>query len=329
MGSLLNAVLLLGLLLGALICLLGFLFSLYRYLVRSKLFPQLPRLWKGAKTRSFIFLALFLVMAGGFGAMAWTGGLFGAAAKKPLAAKPATPQAKPAVPKPQPPATRPTAPAVPAVAASQPSKPAPAAASSGQGAAKPAPAAPAAPPAIQPDKGDMRLSNLGTDQKPAAPAPTAPAVPKTPPAPKAAEKPAAVAPPPPLARPAKPAETATPPAKPEAKPQAKPAPKPAPPPAKATPAPAKPAPPPANGNSTKVWTVCVSSHRQPGPAKDEAAKLKKAGLPAEVVTVALGKKGTWHRVCVGRFKTQAQAAKSNRLWRNKGLIKDSFLAKVK
>ncbi len=67
------SLLLLGLLVAAVLFLLGGLGSLYRYLTRSRLFPQLPRLWKPDLTRTIVFGVLLLVsLVGLFGLGAFT-----------------------------------------------------------------------------------------------------------------------------------------------------------------------------------------------------------------------------------------------------------------
>ncbi|MFH1036299.1 MAG: hypothetical protein V1806_17515, partial [Pseudomonadota bacterium] len=62
--------LLLVLLAAAGLSLMAAVFFLYRYLVRSRLFPQLPRIWSGDKRR---FLALSGVFALSLGAFAVVG----------------------------------------------------------------------------------------------------------------------------------------------------------------------------------------------------------------------------------------------------------------
>ena len=61
----------LGLLAVTIICLLAALVFLYRYLSRSRLFPQLPRLWQGDKTRFILFLLMFFVFGVGFATASW------------------------------------------------------------------------------------------------------------------------------------------------------------------------------------------------------------------------------------------------------------------
>lgn len=61
-----DAVVLMILLGATALLLIGALVSLYRYLERKVLFPQLPRLWRGDRNRFLVFGALFPVCAAGF-----------------------------------------------------------------------------------------------------------------------------------------------------------------------------------------------------------------------------------------------------------------------
>ncbi|MBU4606452.1 MAG: SPOR domain-containing protein, partial [Proteobacteria bacterium] len=64
------------------------------------------------------------------------------------------------------------------------------------------------------------------------------------------------------------------------------------------------APPPAPVNKPvarqgrDAWTVCAASFRREAVAQNYAKRLADQGLPARVNQVDLGKRGTWHRVCV-------------------------------
>ena len=61
-----DAVILMILLGASVLILIGALVSLYRYLERKVLFPQLPRLWRGDRNRFLVFGLLFPVCAAGF-----------------------------------------------------------------------------------------------------------------------------------------------------------------------------------------------------------------------------------------------------------------------
>lgn len=61
-----DAVVLMILLGATVLILIGALVSLYRYLERKVLFPQLPRLWRGDRNRFLVFGVLFPICAAGF-----------------------------------------------------------------------------------------------------------------------------------------------------------------------------------------------------------------------------------------------------------------------
>ncbi|MBU1276018.1 MAG: SPOR domain-containing protein [Proteobacteria bacterium] len=74
-----------------------------------------------------------------------------------------------------------------------------------------------------------------------------------------------------------------------------------------------------------AWTVCAASFRRESVAQGYAQRLAKQGLPARVNLVDLGKRGTWHRVCVGSFTTLDEARGQYKAWEKQGLISDAFL----
>lgn len=74
-----------------------------------------------------------------------------------------------------------------------------------------------------------------------------------------------------------------------------------------------------------AWTVCAASFRREAVAQNYAKRLADQGLPARVNQVDLGKRGTWHRVCVGSFTTLNQARGQYKAWEKQGLISDAFL----
>jgi len=87
-------------------------------------------------------------------------------------------------------------------------------------------------------------------------------------------------------------------------------------------------PPPRKAQAPKArgtWTVCAASFRKKAMAEKFAARLAKQGLPATVGRVDLGKRGVWHRVCVGEFASLAEARGQYQQWERQGLISDAFL----
>lgn len=81
----------------------------------------------------------------------------------------------------------------------------------------------------------------------------------------------------------------------------------------------------AAGQNREAWTVCAASFRRAGVARNYAQRLVRQGLPARVSLVDLGKRGTWHRVCVGGFATLAEAREQYKAWEKQGLVSDAFL----
>lgn len=81
----------------------------------------------------------------------------------------------------------------------------------------------------------------------------------------------------------------------------------------------------AAGYNKDAWTVCAASFRRETVAQNYAQRLADQGLPARVNQVDLGKRGTWHRVCVGSFATLAEAKGQYKAWEQRGLISDAFL----
>ncbi len=96
----------------------------------------------------------------------------------------------------------------------------------------------------------------------------------------------------------------------------------------APPPPPRKTPPPRRAQATRArgaWTVCAASFRKKAMAEKFAARLAKQGLPATVGRVDLGKRGVWHRVCVGEFASLPEARGQYQQWERQGLISDAFL----
>lgn len=91
------------------------------------------------------------------------------------------------------------------------------------------------------------------------------------------------------------------------------------------PRPVKPVKDAARAPSQGAWTVCAASFRREAVAQGYAQRLAGQGLPARVSQVDLGKRGTWHRVCVGSFATLDEARGNYKAWEKQGLISDAFL----
>jgi cell division septation protein DedD len=78
--------------------------------------------------------------------------------------------------------------------------------------------------------------------------------------------------------------------------------------------------------ATGEYTVQVFSFKDKEDADASAAPMKEKGYPAYVLTSNLGDKGTWHRVRIGSYATQAQATEM--LKRVQGDYKNGFVVKV-
>lgn len=335
------SVIILSLLAGSVVALLAFLAFLYRFLTRRRLFPQLPRIWRGDRTRSLIFLLLFMVfMAGFFGVSLWA------------PAGPPQPPAETATASQRPPITAPSFDGQPPP---QPGPAAPASASAQAGEQRVLPpagqtqaaAAPqAAPPAPQPAP-ETQTAGAEVPAAPAAPAAAVgasqAAAPETPPAagqaatqpsqPAQAQAQAAAPPqaPPPAAQEAspQPKEQAPAPAAAQPQPKAEPSPKAAPKPApkpEAKPK-AKPAPKPAPAGPR--YTICAASFRNLRVARRYAAGLKDKGLAARVVEADLGAKGRWYRVCVGSYPTPGRAQNALKKLGAKNLGDSPFITRLR
>ena len=326
-----TAIILVLLLIVTALSLGGSLFFCYRWLMRSRLFPQLPRLWRGDKTRFLIALGVFAVSLIGF----FITSMLTPAPMAPLSTGPQAKKVGPSFDGQPPPAfPGPGRPAPQSQGEEKVLPPAPAPPALAGGGALPGIApAPMAPAKAAPGPTQALVSTTSTTSTTAPPPPPAPAPQAKAPAPvqpKAqaetkTQAPAKAKPAPkPAAKPQAPAAKAPAPAKPQAETQA-PAPTKPKTPAAKPPAQVKPKPqpqPPAG-----PYAVCVASFRQAGPARELAGQLKKKDLPARVAKVDLGAKGAWHRVLVGGYATSAQAAARAAAWRKQGRFKSPFVVR--
>lgn len=347
-----TALVVLGLLGVTALFLAGALTYLYRWRVRKKLFPQLPRLWKGDRSRFLVSTGLFVVSLLAFMVVSLaTGPSMPEPPQKQMAKKAQGPSFDGAPPPPSPPPKKPDAPPTPASAAAPYSTPAAALNNEFQTAAQPKgiaptpaprqqPAAaqvPAAPAAQQaPNTQDLQQpattkpSQVNTDAAPAAqpkaePKASAPATAKPVKAP--ASEPAAQAAPapakesPPDQKKTSPAKTETPKSKAAAPVKAKKQ-------AKAAPD-SKPKAQKAAKTTSKAYTVCVASFKDPESAQQQVARLAKKGLKGRIVKAELKGKGVWYRVCLGEFSAPNQAAAKSKAWRDNDLVKTPFVVRLR
>ena len=305
-----------GLLTLSALALLGGIFFLYRYLMRSHLFPQLPRVWRVEKIRFLLCLVVFIVCFAGFLVTGWLN-------------QDSEEQSVTVIEQ-----TLPTM--------DQPSF---------DGAPLPNPGQERAlPPQSGQSGGDeeQKVVMLGPDMdKPALPGPDNPVADKpatTPPAP-VADKPATAQPPattsgdkpaatdkpadkpavdkPAAQAPDKPGQATTP------LPGEKPLPKPYVPegPASSTPGIAGISAVADNATASGGYSVCVASYSTEAAAQSDLGNYQSLGS-ARIVSVDIPGKGRWHRVCLGQYKTQAEAQGEANKWRNSGAAKGAFVVRL-
>ena len=333
-----------GLLTLSALALLGGIFFLYRYLMRSHLFPQLPRVWRVEKIRFLLCLVVFIVCFAGFLVTGWLNqdseeqsvtvieqtlptmdqpSFDGAPLPNPGQERALPPQSgqsggdeeqkvvmlgpdmdKPALPGPDNPVADKPATTPPAPVVDKPAAAQPPATTSGD---KPAATdKPADKPAVD---------------KPAAQAPDKPGQATTIPQ---GEKP--------LPKPYVPEEGGAPSATAAATtplPGEKPLPKPYVPegPASSTPGIAGISAAADNATASGGYSVCVASYSTEAAAQSDLGNYQSLGS-ARIVSVDIPGKGRWHRVCLGQYKTQAEAQGEANKWRNSGAAKGAFVVRL-
>lgn len=284
---------------------------LYRWLVRRKLFPQLPRLWKGQQRGFIICSSAFVVTLAGFLLVGASDGPNGQ--PQPAGPVPSVQALGPSFDGEPPPKL---VPQPPPMAEEDnrvfPAKDVETAGAPGSEVVEVKPVAQASP----------AQANIAPDLAASAqPAPNQP----VPPAPPAAQPTAQTAPPPPPATPApepqpqptaqaEPAPKAQPAAAPEPQAQAKPAAKP-----KVTPKP----------KTGPAYTVCAASFRDKQMARNHVRALMKKGLQPQVVSVNLKGMGRWYRVCVGDFIARSDATDKAVAMKKAGQAKTPFVTRLR
>jgi hypothetical protein len=332
----------------------GLLTYLYRWRVRKRLFPQLPRLWKRDRSRFFISSALFIVSLLAFMVVSLaTGPSLPEPPKKLVANEQQGPSFDGAPPPPMP-RPAPAQPAEPTASAAQPQQqlasPAPSKAGDQLGLpANRSQSGPTAPPAQQTpsaqaiapgSKPAAEQASPQTSQEPvtAKPSQVAEAQPKTeapvkefvPENKVAAQSETTM----PQVQPA--AEAEQPKAEKKSKPPKAAAVKQASKPAEAK-TPAKPAaakkvaakPEAKTKPSGKAFTVCAASFKDRESAQRYTTRLAKKGLKGKVVKAKIKEKGVWYRVCLGEFASTKKAAAKAKAWRDNDLIKTPFVVRLR
>ena len=281
----------LGLLAVTVICLLAALVFLYRYLSRSRLFPQLPRLWRGDKTRALLFFLMFLIFGIGFGAASWLSqppepeamveqtlaksqAVLGPSfdGRPPPAPSPAPPMGQTAANQPEERVLPPAAPQgqPPAPGNQDPQQALPQAQEAGaQPSAAPPPEAQAGQAVVSSSETTTSTTTSSTTTSTTTTSTTTTSSSTT--------------------------------APPTTRPKAR---------------------------TSKVYTACAASFRDRASADKRAAQLGEKGFSAQVVEVNLKEKGRWFRVCVGEFPNPAQAQAEAKRLKEAGLAGSPFPARL-
>jgi hypothetical protein len=320
------------------LALLGSLFFLYRYLTRSHVFPQLPRVWRVEKKRFLMCLAGFILFFAAFLLTSWS--------SIPESDITVIDQTLPAVDRPSfdgapPPEER----ALPPRAADDSPAPAPAATDAAARAAAGADGASSAPPENLPPTAHQPPAPALN--QPAPPeqrdiAPLSPAEEVEPPLPASvpsADRAGAPANPTPEDGAqrrddtgGKPGEAAEQPgeqsgeqpgpAKPYTSEGSRPAPQPRPyvpddnRPSDAASSPA--------GPLSGGYSVCVSSYSSEEAARRDQALYRKLGR-VFIVAADIPGKGRWYRICVGQYGSRNQAQNQAGQWRSNGTAQGAFV----
>ena len=352
-----TALLVLGLLGVTALFLAGALTYFYRWRVRKRLFPQLPRLWKGERSRFLVSTGLFIVSLLAFMVVSLVSGPSMPEPVQKLAAnKPQGPSFDGAPPPPPPPPT-PSRQETPGQAEREPvgaSTPAPAAMPGGEvrTAAQTAPEkAPVAvpqqlAPVQAPSSADKAANQEPTPQ--AAPGPAyaqqqqAASQPKKEPKPPSASQKPAEGPSPAVASQETPAQKKQP-APAQAKKQTVKAESAKTQPAETPKAPAKTKEPVKKAAVSKTkskkpkqaapkgktYTVCAASFKDMESAQREAKRLANKGLKGRITKANIKGKGVWYRVCLGEFSSPGQAAAKAKAWRDNKVVKTPFVIRLR
>lgn len=348
-----TALVVLGILGLTALFLAGLLTYLYRWRVRKRLFPQLPRLWKRDRSRFFISLALFIMSLFAFMVVSLATGPSLPEPPKKLAAKKDQGPSFDGAPPPPMPRPAPSKSVESTAATAQPRQQLTSTAPSNAGEQLGLPAnrdqaEPAAPPvqqspSVQATAPSSKLAAEKTSTQPsqkpetAKPSQEAEVQAKTEaplkesaPEKKVEAKPETTPPQEqPASKPKQPkAEKKAESPKPTAEQASKP------PEAKR---PVKPVavkkvevkPTAKNKPSSKVFTVCVASFKDRDSAQRYIARLAAKGLKGKMIKAKIKGKGLWYRVCLGEFASPKQAAAKTEALRDNDLIKTPFVVRLR
>ena len=79
----------------------------------------------------------------------------------------------------------------------------------------------------------------------------------------------------------------------------------------------------------KTFTVCVASFQNRESAQRHIARLANKGFKGKIVKAELKGKGVWYRICLGEFNSSRQAADKAKAWRDNELAKTPFVVRLR
>lgn len=79
----------------------------------------------------------------------------------------------------------------------------------------------------------------------------------------------------------------------------------------------------------KAFTVCVASFQNRETAQRHIVRLANKGLKGKIMKVELKGKGVWYRICLGEFASSKQAADKAKAWRNNEMVKTPFVVRLR
>ena len=79
----------------------------------------------------------------------------------------------------------------------------------------------------------------------------------------------------------------------------------------------------------KAFTVCVASFQNRETAQRYIVRLANKGRKGKIMKVELEGKGVWYRICLGEFASSKQAAEKAKAWRNNEMVKTPFVVRLR
>lgn len=78
-----------------------------------------------------------------------------------------------------------------------------------------------------------------------------------------------------------------------------------------------------------AFTVCVASFQNRESAQRHIVRLANKGFKGKIVKAELKGKGVWYRICLGEFTSSKQAADKAKAWRDNELAKTPFVVRLR